>query len=515
MKTPSASRTVIANAIAYLASIAVSFIQAPFVIHQLGDERYGLWTLICLVTGYYGLLDLGTRGAIGFFVARARARNDAQEIAEITASAFWFLAAAGAVVLVVGSVVLAFFPHLFHVPEIWRRQSVIALALALAITVLTLPLDVFAAIVNGCRRGELIMLSETGIRILTAIAIFAIFPYVARLDVLAGIQVGGKLISWVVSFTIARLFDQSWSVDPRFWRIGRFREIMHYGLQSFVINVASVFVERLDTIIIGVVLGARMVTFYVIGQSLVGYVAQGINSITLALTPFFADLSAKDEAGGSLRLFFTGTRAATLATGVLAGGILVFGRAFLANWVGPNYVVGDWHSRSDVVLLVLLLATVPRLLLSAGYQYLFGSNKQGFLSRLLVIEGVANLAVSLLLVRPLGLVGIAVGTLIPSLISHCWYVPHYVAKSLGIPVRRLFLHGQARGLAAGALVAAIGFAMSRLITPDNWPRFFAAVIVTIAVASPLLWFYGITATDRSIVHAILDRKRAAQALPVG
>ena len=61
-----------------------------------------MWTLIGLVTGYYGLLDFGTRGAIGFFVARARAREATLEVAELTASAFWFLATAGAVVLLVG-----------------------------------------------------------------------------------------------------------------------------------------------------------------------------------------------------------------------------------------------------------------------------------------------------------------------------------------------------------------------------------------------------------------------------
>ena len=98
MSTPSASRNAVANTLGYAIAIAISFVQAPFLIHQLGDERYGIWTLIGLVTGYYGLLDLGTRGAVGFFVARARARDATVEIAELTASAFWFLAAAGGVV---------------------------------------------------------------------------------------------------------------------------------------------------------------------------------------------------------------------------------------------------------------------------------------------------------------------------------------------------------------------------------------------------------------------------------
>ena len=57
MTAPSASRTAVANAIGYVVAIAVSFIQAPFLIHHLGDERYGIWTLIGLVSGYYRALD--------------------------------------------------------------------------------------------------------------------------------------------------------------------------------------------------------------------------------------------------------------------------------------------------------------------------------------------------------------------------------------------------------------------------------------------------------------------------
>src|SRR5688572_24904937 len=56
---PSVKRTALVNAIAYVIGVIVSFVQAPFLIHRLGDERYGVWTLIGTVTGYYGLLDVG------------------------------------------------------------------------------------------------------------------------------------------------------------------------------------------------------------------------------------------------------------------------------------------------------------------------------------------------------------------------------------------------------------------------------------------------------------------------
>ena len=507
MTAPSASRTAVANAIGYAVAIAISFVQAPFLIHHLGDERYGIWTLIGLVSGYYGLLDLGTRGAIGFFVARARARDATLEIAELTATAFWFLVAAALVVLVIGTGVLLLFPNLFRVAAEARSEVLVALGIALVLTVLTLPLDIFAAIVNGCRRGEVITFAETVVRVLIFVLIFVLFQHGARLDVLAGIQLVGKSIIWGIAFATARRLEPNWSVRFRHRRRERLGEIMRYGGQTTIINISGAVIEKLDAVVIATVLGARMVTVYVIGQSLVTYLGQGVSSITLALTPFFADLHAKDDVERSRWLILAGTRAASLVTGVIAGGLFAFGTPFIARWVGPQYVQGPWYLRSDTVLLVLIAAFIPRLLQSATHQYLFGANKQWYLSRAFLLEGIANLVLSLALVKPLGLAGVAIGSALPSLVSQGWFIPRFVSRDIGVSYFRLFRDGQLRGLVMGVVVALFGLLAQRIVPPTSWPGFFAGVTLTLILASPFLWLAGITGEDRALVRGALSRFR--------
>jgi O-antigen/teichoic acid export membrane protein len=504
---PSASRTAVANAIGYAVAIAVSFIQAPFLIHHLGDERYGIWTLIGLVSGYYGLLDLGTRGAMGYFVARARARHATVEISEITATAFWFLVCAALVVLVIGIGVLALFPNMFRVAAAVRGEVQIALGIALVLTVLTLPLDIFAAIVNGCRRGDVITFAETVVRVLIFVLIFILFQNGARLDVLAVIQLVGKSIVWVIAFATARRLEPNWSVRFRNRRRARLGEIMRYGGQTTVINISGAVIEKLDSVVIATVLGARMVTVYVIGQSLVQYLGQGVSAITLALTPFFADLHAKDDAERSRWLILAGTRAASLITGVITGGLLAFGTPFISRWVGVHYVEGPWYLRSDTVLLLLLAGFVPRLIQSATHQYLFGANKQWYLSRAFLLEGIANLLLSLALVKPLGLAGVAIGSAVPSMISQGWFIPRFVSRDIGVTHFRLFRDGQMRGLAMGIVVALCGLLAQRVIPPTGWPGFFAGVALTLVLAAPFLWLVGITGEDRALVRSAVGRMR--------
>jgi O-antigen/teichoic acid export membrane protein len=506
---PSVKRTAIVNALGYVVAIAVSFVQAPFLIHRLGEERYGVWTLIGTVTGYYGLLDFGTRAAVGILVARARARGEDLEVAELTASAFWVLVAIGLLVLVIGSIVLWLFPNMFGIAPVFVHESRIALAITLVLVVLTLPLDVWAAIVNGSRRGDILMVTDTTVRLITFGLIIALFQRGARLDQLAAIQIVGKVTTWGITFFCARRLEPAWRLSLRFWRPTRLREIMRYSFQTFIINVAGTIVEKLDAIVIAAVLGARMVTYYYVGQSLVLYMVQGVSSITLAFTPFFADLHAKEDVDRTRGLYFAGTRVASIVAGILAGGVVVFGRPFLVRWMGEWAVQGPWYNRSDTVLYIILAAMLPRLVHGASHQYIFGSNRQAFLSRLTVIEGAANLILSLSLAKPFGLAGIALGTALPSLIAQGWFLSRNVARWMDTTPWRLFVEGQMRGLLGGLVVAAAGLLVRSMVAVDSWRNFFGSVFLTMAIALPMLWIIALAPDDRLAVRAM-----AARFLPI-
>jgi len=502
---PSVKRTTLVNAIGYVISIAVSFIQAPFLIHRLGDERYGVWTLIGTVTGYYGLLDFGTRAAVGILVARARARGEDVKVAELTASAFWFLVGVGVIVLVIGSIVLWLFPNMFGIAEAFRTETRVALAIALGLVVLTLPLDVWAAIVNGSRRGDLLMGMDALVRVLTFALIVVLFQRGARIDVLAGIQVVGKVIVWTITYFAARRLEPAWRLSLAFWRPARLREIMRYSFQSFIINVSGTVVEKLDALVIAAVLGARMVTFYYVGQALVAYSWQGVTSITLAFTPFFADLHAKEDDARARQLYFAGTRIASIVSGLLAGGLVAFGRPFLMRWIGDWTVQGVWYNRSDTVLYIALAAMLPRLIHGASHQYLYGSNRHAFLSRLTVAEGIANLTISLILVRPFGLAGVALGTAIPSIVAQGWILPRHVAHWMDMSAWRLFVEGQLRGLLGGVVIVIVGLLVRTVMPVNTWPNFFAAVALTLMIAAPVMWLVALSPDDRTLARTLIGR----------
>jgi hypothetical protein len=70
------------------------------------------------------------------------------------------------------------------------------------------------------------------------------------------------------------------------------------------------------------------------------------------------------------------------------------------------------------------------------------------------MEGIANLILSILLVRPFGIAGDAMGTAIPMLLTTLWFLPRHMRKQLGVPVKTLLREAYMLPLLLAAPLAA-------------------------------------------------------------
>ncbi len=64
------ARNIISNWVGYAINAVVIFFLTPFVLHSLGDTRYGIWILVNGLTGYFGLLNLGLSGGTTQYLTR-------------------------------------------------------------------------------------------------------------------------------------------------------------------------------------------------------------------------------------------------------------------------------------------------------------------------------------------------------------------------------------------------------------------------------------------------------------
>jgi O-antigen/teichoic acid export membrane protein len=105
------------------------------------------------------------------------------------------------------------------------------------------------------------------------------------------------------------------------------------------------------------------------------------------------------------------------------------GKSVIEAWVGPRYVT------SYSVLVILVIPSTLYYAQSTSNRILFGMSLHKSLGIVVLLEGIANVILSIALVRPLGIVGDALGTAIPLLCTAVLFLPRHLCRRLEVPLR--------------------------------------------------------------------------------
>jgi O-antigen/teichoic acid export membrane protein len=148
--------------------------------------------------------------------------------------------------------------------------------------------------------------------------------------------------------------------------------------------------------------------------------------------------------------------------------LLAFGRPFLARWVG-GMQYAEWCFPATAVLSATLTIGVAQ---SVASRILYGLGKLRLFARLALVEAVVNLALSLALVGPFGLVGVAVAVAVPNVLF-CVFVIAYACRTLEIGAKTYLFTSWLKPLSAACVPACVWMLMTP--TEPTWASIAAGI----------------------------------------
>jgi hypothetical protein len=138
-------KSVGSNWIITLVTVAAAYLLTPFTLHKLGDAGYGTWNLINSITGYLALLVLGVPMASVRYFAQHVADGDVRKLNQAIGSCTALYLMLGAMALVVGVGLYAFFNATYDIPAAMHGDA----RLAFALTVLYVAVGFVGMLPNG------------------------------------------------------------------------------------------------------------------------------------------------------------------------------------------------------------------------------------------------------------------------------------------------------------------------------------------------------------------------------
>src|ERR1019366_1365422 len=171
------------------------------------------------------------------------------------------------------------------------------------------------------------------------------------------------------------------------------------------------------------------ITYFVIGSRLVDYAGEVVSGLAQVFVPMASKSDATGDLAGLRKIFVTGHRASALIIFPMAVILIILGKSVIQVWVGARYIATSYP-----VLLVLLIPTTLMLAQSASGRVLFGMARHKNLAIITLLEGSANLLLSIFLVTRFGILGDAVGTAIPLLCTTLFFLPRHLCRILNLRI---------------------------------------------------------------------------------
>ena len=427
-------RSVLSNWLAMAASMAAAFFLSPFLVHRLGNATYGVWILAVSSVQYFGLLDLGMRSSVLRYVSKGYTTHDHKAASEAFSAAFWVRLQISALLLVLCGGLDAIFPRIFKVPSGLVNDARVVVALMGLSLAISMSIGVYGGVVSALNRYDLytfVALIQLSLRVTGVVAVIRAgrgIIAVAWCELFAAMA-GSLLMAYVAR----RLYPElKISLKKPNW--GVLKTIWSYSIYVFLIMVAVQVIYLTDNLVVGAFVSASAVTFYSIGNSLCRYTQQLVEAMTMTFTPAASTYDAAGETSSLRALYFTGTRATIAVSMPILVTLLARGNNFIGVWMGPQY-----SHTSGTVLAILATALLFSLPNTAASSIALGIEKHKTVGKWAIGEAAVNLSLSVALARKFGIYGVAIGTLVPSLVVNVVFWPRYVTKLVKINYRQVFV----------------------------------------------------------------------------
>jgi len=413
--------------LALAVTVAVGFFLAPFILHKLGDEAYGLWILVFSLTGYYGLFDLGIRSTIVRYVSKLTTTGDDDQLSRIINTSFLSYSVLAVSLLVVTAIGSRVIDLLFHVPPAFLNTAPLLFLIVGSSIALNFPLGLFAGILEGLQKFYWLNLIQIISILLRAWLIVVALNRGGGLVTLTLITVSFPLLSSVAHILMVRR-SLPLPFGAKFVDRRSFRQLISYGAATFMIIVAARLRFQTDALVIGMFLSSSAITLFSIGSKLVDYPTDVVQSLAQIFTPMSSQFDSTGDTEGLRKMFVAGNRACALTIFPICAALVILGRSLIEIWVGPKYLA------SYAILLILVLSTTLYSAQATSTKILFGISRHRVLAAVVLVEGAANLVLSIVLVRYLGIIGVALGTAIPLTCTSIFFLPLHLCRILKIPL---------------------------------------------------------------------------------
>ncbi len=419
--------------ISLIVTICVAFVTMPMIITLLGDNWYGIWVIVGTFMGYFGIIDFGLSSATTRYLALHWEEKKVAEIGKTISTSFLGFCMISVIALLLSMIAIWFAPVFLDDKSFAPVLRIVLLILAIDMA-MTFPVSVYQAVLIVQMRNDLIAV----VRIVQAVIKFGLVFWIVNSEGsivhIALMTLGLNILMRVSLILIANSYLPDSTLRLSHFCKKTLKEYFHFGKFTFLGQIGDIVRFRVDVMVIAGFMGSALVVPYEIALQLLRMSSEATSNIIAGTQPVFTRYFSEGRMDQIREKLLFLIRVNVAISVILACSLILIAQPLIVIWVGPEYISAFWP--------LLILAAIGPLGLgqNAAVQVFYAMSRHKYYAYINLCEAAANLTLSLILVQQYGIIGVALGTAIPFIISKTIFIPYYICKFTGLSLRKYLLN---------------------------------------------------------------------------
>lgn len=279
-----------------------------------------------------------------------------------------------------------------------------------------------------------------------------------------------------------------------------FKEIAIFSFFILLNQIIDQVNSNVGSTLLGIYQGSIAVAIYGVAKTITNYFFSFSTVISSVYAPQVNKLVASDSKSTAITGLMTSVgRIQFIIMALILSGLYIFGKPFIVLWAGADYI--------DAYYIILLLCTpvVVPLIQNIGIEIQRAMYKHQVRSIAYSIMAVANVVISIPLIKTYGAIGAAVGTAISYVLCNIIFMNIYYQKGLHLDMV-YFWKEIAKFIPA--LIPSILLGIIILITDINlysWKSLFLWIVIYTVVYMISMWFLGMNKGEQETLLRIFRK----------
>lgn len=394
----------------------IMIFQTPLLLNYVGSDTYGIWLLAQNIGNYLTLLNMGFISVMINKYAFGDPLSQERNFSTVFFSILFFTILSFCVFVIIVFNLTSIFtitPGL----EFLAKDIFLLMYFVFVLNFIASYFDSLLYYISGN------IITKNIIEIARISALFLLYWVGVKLNLgihnLCLIYIGVTLLFSIITIVFA-LKLSGVKISLKHFDFGLMKNYFIPGASYLMLGVTQVFVFNGDNLIIASLLGTSQLTAYTLSFRLSDVAIKLIRKLTDTKTPQYISLLKQKEYGKLKKIFFKIQWPVVVLSLLACAFISLFGKEILELWLGEG------HGFDRNIIIVFALYIVVSNVYYSNWVILNITGDQRALSKVALIEVVVNVTLSIILCKFMGLIGIALATLISTTALGLFYSQYRV-----------------------------------------------------------------------------------------